>query len=97
MYFAILNFILRDNLDLAAMMILHSCYVLLFLFQVDEENILFIWCKVARGISFLDFNLSLFLQQSDRFLSVFLNIRYKEVRLSIFPIPKIVSRHLSYI
>ena len=72
------------------MMILHSCFVLFFLIEVDEENTLFILCKVARGISFLDFNLSLILQQSDRFLSVFLNIRYKEV-LTFLQISKIYS------
>ena len=71
-----------DNADLAAMMILHSSYALLFISLDDEENILFTLCEVARGITYLDFNLSLFLQQSDRFLSVFLNIRYKEVRFS---------------
>ena len=67
------------------MMILHSSYALLFISLDDEENILFTLCEVARGITYLDFNLSLFLQQSDRFLSVFLNIRYKEVRFSFLP------------
>ena len=79
-----------DNADLAAMMILHCCYVLLFILLEDEENVLFTLCKVARGISFLNFNLSLFLQQSDRFLLVFLNIRYKEVSFIFILISKLV-------
>ena len=79
-----------DNADLAAMMILHCCYVLLFILLEDKENVLFTLCKVAQGISFLNFNLSLFLQQSDRFLLVFLNMRYKEVSFIFILISKLV-------